>query len=113
MLQYLGEDLSITGSDFQTNRDDRKSISGSIFTLGREAIVWRSIKQNCVANTKETEQVAALEEYMEAIWLQKFLADLEVVIARKKPINFQCDKRRTIANIKVLRHHKRAKHIDQ
>ena len=42
MLVYSGEDLSIIGyidSDFQTDRGDRKSISGSVFTLGGGAIV--------------------------------------------------------------------------
>ena len=67
---YPGEDLSITGytdSDFQTNRNDRKLISGLVFTLGGGVVVWGSIKQNCVANsTMEAEYVVALEVSMEA-----------------------------------------------
>ena len=47
MLVYSGEDMILRGytdSDFQTDVDSRKSISGSVFTLGGRAIVWRSIK---------------------------------------------------------------------
>ena len=71
MLVYFGEDLSITGYtdyDFQTDRDDRKSISESVFTSGGGAVVWRSIKQSCVANsTMEAEYVATSEASMEVI----------------------------------------------
>ena len=47
MLVYSGEDMILKGytdSDFQTDVDSRKSTSGSVFTLGGGAIVWRSIK---------------------------------------------------------------------
>ena len=47
MLLYSGGDLNYLGytdSDFQSNKDTRKSISGSVFTLGGAAIVWRSVK---------------------------------------------------------------------
>ena len=47
MLVYSGDDLKIQGytdSDFQGDRDSKKSTSGSVFTLGRGAVVRRSIK---------------------------------------------------------------------
>ena len=47
MLLYSGGDLNYLGyidSDFQSDKDTRKSISGSVFTLGGAAIVWRSVK---------------------------------------------------------------------
>ena len=46
-LVFGGEDLTIQGytdSDFQSDIDDRKSISGFLFTLGKGAISWRSCK---------------------------------------------------------------------
>ena len=117
MLVYSDENLSITGytdSDFQIDKDDHKSISGSVFTLGGGAIVWRSIKQSCVANsTMEAEYVAASEAAMEAVWLKKFLADLEVVPNMDKPIDLYCDNTGAIANVKESRHHKRTKHIER
>lgn len=54
MLVYCNEDLtplSYTDFDFQLNRDSRKSMSRSVFTLGGGTIVWRSIKQSCIVNS--------------------------------------------------------------
>ena len=54
MLVYSGSDLEPTGytdSDFQSNKDSRKSTSGSVFTLGGGAVVWRSIKQSSIADS--------------------------------------------------------------
>ncbi|KAA0056247.1 gag/pol protein [Cucumis melo var. makuwa] len=48
MLVYGSKDLSLTGytdSDFQSDKDVKKSTSGLVFTLNEGAIVWRSIKQ--------------------------------------------------------------------
>ncbi|KAL4035990.1 hypothetical protein IC575_004704 [Cucumis melo] len=54
MLVYGYKDLILTrytDSDFQTDRDSRKSTSGSVFTLNGGAVVWRSIKQGCIADS--------------------------------------------------------------
>ncbi|TYK28374.1 gag/pol protein [Cucumis melo var. makuwa] len=73
MLVYGGKDLILTGytdSDFQIDKDSRKSTSGSVFTLNGGAVVWRSIKQGCIADsTMEAEYVAACEAEKEAVWL--------------------------------------------
>ena len=53
MLMYSGEDLNPLGytySDFQSDKDSRKSTSGSVFTPGGAAIVWRSVKQSSIAD---------------------------------------------------------------
>ena len=47
MLVFLGIDLKMieyTDSDFQVDRDSRRSTSGSVFTLNGGSVVWRSIK---------------------------------------------------------------------
>ena len=47
MLVYSGNNLKILGyidSDFQGDRDSRKSTSGSVFILGGAAVVQRSVK---------------------------------------------------------------------
>ncbi|KAA0043130.1 gag/pol protein [Cucumis melo var. makuwa] len=71
MLVYGSKDMILTGytdSDFKTNKDARKSTSGSIFTLNGGAVVWRSIKQSCIADsTMEVEYVAACEAAKEAV----------------------------------------------
>lgn len=51
-----------------------------MFTLGGGAISWRSIKQQCVADsTTEAEYVAASKAAKEGVWLKKFLLELGVV----------------------------------
>ena len=71
MLVYSGGDLNpegYTDSDFQSDRDSRKSTSGSVFTLGGVAIVWRSIKQSSIADsTMEAKYIAACEAAKEAV----------------------------------------------
>ena len=71
MLVYSGGDLNpikYTDSDFQSDRDSRKSTSGSVFTLGGGAIVWRSIKQSSIADSiMEAEYIAACEAAKEAV----------------------------------------------
>ena len=117
MLVYSGMDLTpigYTDSDFQTCKDSRRSTSGSVFVLGGGAIVWRSIKQTCIADsTMEAEYVAASEATKEAIWLQKFLRDLEVIPGMEKAITLYYDNSAAIANTKESRHHRRTKHIDR
>ena len=54
MLMYRTKDLILTrytDSDFQNDKDVRKSTSGSVFTLNGGAVVWRSIKQTCIADS--------------------------------------------------------------
>ncbi|KAA0067450.1 retrovirus-related pol polyprotein from transposon tnt 1-94 [Cucumis melo var. makuwa] len=117
MLVYGAKDLILTGytdSDFQTDKDSRKSMSGSVFTLNGGAIVWRSIKQGCIAySTMEAEYVAACEAAKEAVWLRKFLHDFEVVPNMNLPITLYCDNSGAVANSKEPRSHKRGKHIER
>ncbi|TYK19114.1 gag/pol protein [Cucumis melo var. makuwa] len=111
------KDLILTGytdSDFQTDKDARKSTSGSVFILHRGSIVWRSIKQSCIVDsTMEAEYVAACEAAKEAVWLKKFLTDLEVVPNMHMPITLYCDNSSAVANSREPKSHKRGKHIEQ
>ena len=53
-LMFGSEDFNIqryTDSDFQSDIDDRKSISRFVFTLGKGAISWRSCKQDTTADS--------------------------------------------------------------
>ena len=83
MLIYSGGDLKPIGStdsDFQSDRDSRKSTSGSVFSLGGGAVIWRSIKQSSIADsTMEAEYIAACEAAKESVWLKKFCTDLEII----------------------------------
>ena len=66
MLVYHSDELvpiGYTDSDFQSDMDSRKSTLGNVFTLGGGAIVWRIIKQTCVADsTMEPEYEQLLKQ---------------------------------------------------
>ena len=117
MLIYSGADLNLIGytdSDFMSDNDSRKSTSGSVFTLGGGAVVWRSVKQSSIADsTMEAEYIAACDTANEAVRLKKFITDLEVVPNMDKPIVLYCDNSGAVANSKELRNHKRGKHIER
>ncbi|KAA0040791.1 gag/pol protein [Cucumis melo var. makuwa] len=103
MLVYGSKDLMLTGYtnfDFQTDKDARKSTSGSAFTLNGRAVICRSIKQSCIADsTMEAEYVTACEAAKEAVWLKKFLTDLDEVVPNMHlSITLNCDNSGAIAN---------------
>ena len=101
VLVYGNKDLIFIGytdSDFQTDIDSRRSTSGSVFTLNGGAVVWRSNKQSCIVDsTMEAEYVAACEAAKEAVWLRKFLKDLEIVLDMHLPITLHCDNSGAVA----------------
>ncbi|WJZ97236.1 hypothetical protein VitviT2T_015857 [Vitis vinifera] len=117
MLVYSSRELipiGYTDSDFQSDRDSRKSTSGVVFTLRGGAIIWRSVKQTCVADsTMEVEYVAACEAAKEAVWLREFLKELEVVPNMHEPIRLYCDNSGAVANAKEPRNHRKGKHIER
>ncbi|KAA0053460.1 gag/pol protein [Cucumis melo var. makuwa] len=83
-----------------SSKDSKKSMSESAFTLSGGAIVWRSIKQGCIVEK-------------EAVWLRKFLHDLEVVPNMNLPITLYCDNSGAVANSEEPRSDKRGKHIER
>ncbi|KAH9678657.1 hypothetical protein KPL71_025802 [Citrus sinensis] len=90
MLVYSGDELipvGYTDSDFMSDKDSRKSTFGYVFTLGSGAISWMSVKQSCITDsTTKAEYVATSEAAKEAIWLRKFLRNLEVVPVVTAPL---------------------------
>ncbi|KAA0036108.1 gag/pol protein [Cucumis melo var. makuwa] len=73
-----------------------------------------SIKQGCIADsTMEAEYVTACEAAKDAVWLRKFLHDLEVVPNMNLPITLYCDNSGAVANSKEPHSHKRGKHIEK
>jgi hypothetical protein len=71
MLVYKANDLvpiEYTDSNFQVDKDERKSTSGYVFILFKGAILWRNIKQSCIIDsTIEVEHVAASEASKETV----------------------------------------------
>ena len=117
MLVYSNgslETIGYTNSYFQRDIDSRKSIFGYMFTLNGRAICWKSVKQTCIADsTTEAEYVAAFEVAKEAVWLKKFLMDLQVIPSADRPITLYCDNSGVVAQSKELRYHKKQKHIEK
>ena len=117
MLVYSSgslETIDYTDSYFQGDIDSRKSTSGYVFTLNGGAICWRSVKQTCVAeSTTKAECVAASEAAKEAVWLKKFLMDLQVILSADWPITLYCDNSGVVAESKEPRYHKKHKHIER
>ncbi|KAF2353263.1 Reverse transcriptase RNA-dependent DNA polymerase [Trinorchestia longiramus] len=63
--KYKMKDLD---ADWAGDRSDRKSTSGYCFTSSNSVIIWRSVKQSCVAlSTTEAEYVALAGAAQEAI----------------------------------------------
>ena len=96
MLTYRKSDtLEIEGysdSDFEGDVDDRKFMSGYIFTLTNGAISWKSSKQSVTAFfTMYAELVACYEASGQVTWLKKFIPGLKVVDNIEKPLKLYCD----------------------
>ena len=97
---------------FQVDIDDSKSTSGFVFTLGGGAVSWRSSKQETVADsTMEAEQIAANNAAKEAIWMKKFLEELEIIPTILDPVPLYCDNNGAIALAKEPRSHQKSRHI--
>ncbi|KAL2506906.1 cysteine-rich RLK (RECEPTOR-like protein kinase) 8 [Abeliophyllum distichum] len=61
----------------------------------------------------EAEYVASCEAAKEAVWLKKFLMDIEVVPASSQPMTLYCDNSGVVANAKEPMSHQRRKHIER
>ena len=93
--------IGYTDSDFQSDRESKKSTSGYMFTLRGGAISWRSVKQSSIADsTMEAEYIAASEAAKEAVWLKIFLLDLGVVPSAQSAITLYYDNSGAVANAK-------------
>ena len=91
--------------------DDRKSISGYLFTLAGSPISWQAKKQTTVAqSTVEAEYAAMAHATKEAIWLQYLLRDLGMSKYESKVLF--CDNQGAISLAKNPSHHAKTKHVD-
>nr|GFA52771.1 ATP phosphoribosyltransferase 1, chloroplastic [Tanacetum cinerariifolium] len=78
-LYYTKYPLVLEGycdANWISNHNERKSISGYVFTLRRAAILWKSSEQTVnTISTMEAEFVALDKVAEEAEWLRSFLED--------------------------------------
>ena len=76
------------------------------------AVSWKSSKQETIADsTTESKYIATSEAAKEAVWIKKFITELEVVPSIAHPILLYCDNIGAIAQAKEPRSHQRSKHV--
>ena len=72
-----------------------------MFTLGGKAIIWRSIKQSCVADsTIEVEYVVASAAAKEVVWLGNFLKELGIIPSVQTPLPLYSENSGAVTNTK-------------
>ncbi|GJU61348.1 putative RNA-directed DNA polymerase [Tanacetum coccineum] len=89
-------------------------MSGWIFLLNEEAVTWKSLKQDTVADsTCESEYIAACEASKEASWMKNFIGDLGVVPTIQDPIEIFCHNKSAVSLTKEPKDHRKSKHIER
>lgn len=97
-------------SDYATDPDRRRSVSGYVFTSGGNTISWKSGLQSVVAlSTTEAEYIALNEAAKEAIWLKGLSEEMGF---KQSSVQIMCDSQSAIALAKNSVYHERTKHID-
>jgi len=80
ILCYDGTDVSLheyVDSDFVSDKDNRRSTAGYVFTLGNIALSWMSRLQKITAlSIMKAKYVAVIETYKELIRLKDFIKEL-------------------------------------
>ena len=93
--------------------EDRKSISGYVFTLAGGAISWSSKKQATTAlSTTEAEYIALVQAAKESIWIQRLLHELGYGNMVTGSNVIYGDNQGSIALANNPEYHARTKHID-
>ena len=99
-------------SDFASDKIDRRSCSGFVFTLSSGAIAWSSRRQSSVAlSTAEAEYISLATASREAVWLGKVVTEL-LGESNKEPITMNVDNQSAIAVAKNSIVSCKTKHVD-
>ncbi len=103
--------IGFCDSDWATDANDRRSVSGFVFMMFGGAVSWKSQRQHTIAlSTVEAEYIALSSASTEAQWWRPLLSDLGVDM--KEPTVVRSDSAGAIALSKNPQHHSRTKHID-
>jgi ATP-binding cassette subfamily B (MDR/TAP) protein 1 len=91
-LCYEGSEFTVRGyvdSDFASDLEKRKSITGYVFIITGGAVSWVSKLQTVVAlSTTEAEYMAATQACKEAMWMKKLIEELR---HKQENILLYCD----------------------
>jgi hypothetical protein len=115
MMTYKrSNSLKIVGySDSNYAGDDRKSISGYVFTLAGGVISWKSSKQTVTtSSTMYAEFVACYGATRLVNWLKKFIPGLKVVDNIYRPLKLYYDNSPAVQYAHNNKSSGAAKHID-
>ena len=97
-------------ANYATDPDNRKSVSGYVFTLNGGAICWSSKKQTVVARSStESEYVALGQASTEAMWIRQLMKEIGFKIMTTQ---IYCDNNGAIKLTENPVYHARTKHID-
>jgi hypothetical protein len=103
--------VGYTDSDWGSDVNCRRSVSGYVFTLGGGAITWSSKKQpTVVTSSTEGEYMASCHATKEAIWLRTLLK--LIGFGQTVATTIYCDNESAIMLTKDPSFHARTKHID-
>lgn len=107
-------DFSIEGysdSDYSTDLDKRRSVSGIVFKFGGNTVSWKSGLQSVVAlSATEAEYMALTLTVKEAIWLRGICTEMGF---EQNSVRIHCDSQSAITLSKNSVHHERTKHMDR
>lgn len=97
-------------SDYATDRDRRRSVTGYAFKIGGNTVSWKSCLQSVVAlSTTEAEYMALHEAAKESIWLRGLCNELGF---KQNNATIHCDSQSAIALARNPVYHERTKQID-
>lgn len=97
-------------SDYTGDLDNRRSLTGYIFTINNCTISWKSALQSVVAlSTTEAEYTTIAEANKEAILLKGMVKELG---NHQSSVKVFCDSQIAINLSKNQVHHEKTKHID-
>src|SRR3954463_5745802 len=103
-LHYTGYPSVLEGySDANciSDADEMKATSGYAFTLGGDAVSWKSCKQTILTKSIMEEELTTLDKSCtEAEWLRELLMDLPVVEKPIPAILMNCDNQTVIVKAK-------------
>lgn len=97
-------------ADWGNDTIDRKSITGFVFKLYNNTVMWCTRKQKCVSlSTTEAELIALCSSVCEGLWLRKLLFDFDINF---NVITYFEDNQGCIALIRNPCNNRRVKHIE-
>jgi hypothetical protein len=102
--------IGYSDADFAREEDDQRSVSGYLFQLSGQTILWGSKKQSIVAcSSTEAEYIAVAHTVGEGLWLRNLLKELG--FGPKGPTILNVNNKSTIAIIERPKQ-QQTKHID-